>query len=209
MNDRIDLTDMRKELVSQSLAMACPFYESGNVDEFNGCRRHFLWMIHFCENIQTMVRNHHHSCIGFNGTERKIGRLCIACLCDCIKQRALSDVREPDYAKLHVIYSSPIPQGLPMDYTAFISKIKCIFHSFHAPEPDGHILLSGQWHIEASVEDSHGLNRHIPCIDHIDLILRVIAHVKFAERRSHKTVIAQNPFTVFPGLSPDFIPFTS
>ena len=76
MDNSVCLTDIGKELVSQSFTFTCTFYQSGDIYDFYGCRNNPLGMYQFCQRIQTFIGNGNYTYIGFNSTEREICRLC-------------------------------------------------------------------------------------------------------------------------------------
>ena len=80
----IHLTNMLQKLVAQALTLGRPFYQTGNIHKPKSRRRSFLGVIHFVQNLQTLVRHLHNTYIWLNGTKRVIGRFSPR-LGDCIK----------------------------------------------------------------------------------------------------------------------------
>ena len=64
MDNSVCLTDIGKELVSQSFTLTCTFYQSGDIYDFYGCRNNPLGMYQFCQRIQTFIGNGNYTYIG-------------------------------------------------------------------------------------------------------------------------------------------------
>ena len=98
--DGIYVANVGKELVAKALALGGAAYQTGNIYEFNGCRRVELRIVHFSQNVQTAVRNGNNTNVGVNGAEGIVGTNG-ACARDCIKQCALAYVGQADNTKFH------------------------------------------------------------------------------------------------------------
>ena len=75
MNDRIHLPDICKELISKPLSFGCPLYQTRNIHKFNCCRNNLFCVVHFPEDIQTLVRNGYNTNVRVNRAERIVRRL--------------------------------------------------------------------------------------------------------------------------------------
>ena len=73
MNNGIHLTDVGKELVSQTFSLGSAFDQAGNVHKFDDGRSGFFGMIEVRQKLQTGVGNGHDSHIGVDGAERIVG----------------------------------------------------------------------------------------------------------------------------------------
>ena len=80
MNDRIRLSDVRKELVTESLTLGCALNKSGDINELYNSMNGRLRVIHLGEYIKPLVRYGYDSHVGVDRTERVVGRL-RSCLC--------------------------------------------------------------------------------------------------------------------------------
>ena len=98
--DCIDLADMREKFIAEPLALGGAAHQSGYVDKFNHGRRIFLGMVHFRENVQTLVRHRNDAHVRVDGAERIVGRL-RARVGQSVEQRTLADVRQTDDSKFH------------------------------------------------------------------------------------------------------------
>ena len=92
-NDRVHLSYVRKEFVSESFAFGRALYKPCDIDEFYACRRNFFAVIKRGESGKSFVRNGNHSHVRFDGTERKVRRL-RACVRDCVEKSGFADVRQ-------------------------------------------------------------------------------------------------------------------
>ena len=101
MRDGIRLTDMREELISQTLALGGARYEAGDIDETSERRRRLLRLEHLRQIIDAMIRDLYDAHIRLDGAERKIRRFCSG-FCDGIEQRALPYIRKADNADLQI-----------------------------------------------------------------------------------------------------------
>ena len=70
MHDRIHFTDVRKELVSESFALACALYKSRNIHKFDGGRCNLLSMIQLAQFHDSLIRYRHNSDIRIDRRER-------------------------------------------------------------------------------------------------------------------------------------------
>ena len=94
-DDCIRRPDVAEEFVAKAFALACPFYESGNVHKFNDCIGHLFGVIQPREKIYPLIRNRNHAHIRLNGAERKVCRLCTG-ICNRIKKSGFAHIRQPD-----------------------------------------------------------------------------------------------------------------
>ena len=74
LKDRVDLTDVREELIPKSFPLACSFHKSRDVDEFDSSWDGFRTINSFSELFEALIIYIHDPCIRFDGTKRKIGR---------------------------------------------------------------------------------------------------------------------------------------
>ena len=77
MNNGIALTDIAQELVAQTLTLAGAFYQSGNIDNLNGCGYYTARMNQFGQFGETLIGYCYGTNVGFNCAEREIGCLCL------------------------------------------------------------------------------------------------------------------------------------
>ena len=100
MHDGVHLADVGQELVAQTLAAARALHQTRDVHEFQRGRGVLLRMIHLRQHVQPLVRHGHHAGVRLDGAEGIVGGLRTRAG-DCIKQRALADVRQTDDAQFH------------------------------------------------------------------------------------------------------------
>ena len=74
----VGLTDVSKELVSQSFTLRCTLYESCNVNNLACCRHYSSGVNYLCELCQTLVRHGYHTYIRLNCAKREIRCLCLS-----------------------------------------------------------------------------------------------------------------------------------
>ena len=76
--DCVCLSDVCKELVSESLTLACSFYETCNVDDLYSCRNHSLRVAEALENLESLVRNVCRTYVWIDCTEREVCALSLS-----------------------------------------------------------------------------------------------------------------------------------
>ena len=76
MYNRIDLPDIGKELVSESLSLAGTLYKSCNINKFDCGRCHLFCMIKFTELYDSLIRNRNDSYVWIDGRKRIVRRQC-------------------------------------------------------------------------------------------------------------------------------------
>ena len=96
MDDGVYLPDIAQELVAQTFALGCAFYQTGDIHKFQSRRGELVRIVHFCQLVQTSIRNGNDTDIFFNGAERIVCRLC-ACICQGVEQSAFAHVGQPDH----------------------------------------------------------------------------------------------------------------
>ena len=74
-NDRIHLTDVGQELVSQSFTLARTFHKPSDVDKFHPSGNDFRTTAEIAEQLQPGIRHSHRADIGLDRAEREIGCL--------------------------------------------------------------------------------------------------------------------------------------
>ena len=81
MDDGVGVTDVRKELITQTLALRCALHEAGDVDDLDGCWHNALRVVNFNELVEALVGYGDDAHIRFDGAEREV-----CCLSACIRQ---------------------------------------------------------------------------------------------------------------------------
>ena len=76
MHDGIYLTDIRQELIPQSLSFGGSFYKSRDIYKLYRRRDDLLCVVHVSQYLKPFVRHRYHAHIGVDGAERIVGRLC-------------------------------------------------------------------------------------------------------------------------------------
>ena len=74
MYNRIDLPNIGKELVSESLSFGCTFYKTCNINKFDCGRCHLFCMIKFTELYDSLIRNRNDSYVWIDGRKRIVRR---------------------------------------------------------------------------------------------------------------------------------------
>ena len=103
MDDGVNFSDMRKELVAQALASRRAFDKSRYINKFDICGRGFFRRIHFGQNVEPLVGNADDAYIRFDRAESIVCRFGGAGVRYCVKKSAFSDVRKTDDTKFHII----------------------------------------------------------------------------------------------------------
>ncbi len=75
MDDGVYLTDVGEEFIAQTLAFGCAFYKTGDIHKFDDGGGVFVRVVHFCQNVQTVVGNGDHAHVGLDGAEGIVCRL--------------------------------------------------------------------------------------------------------------------------------------
>ena len=91
----VGFTDVAEEFIAQAFALGGTGYEAGNIDETRYRRNGTFRMIHICQDLNACVRYFDDAYIRFNRAERIVSRFCSG-LGNCIKERALTDIRQAD-----------------------------------------------------------------------------------------------------------------
>ena len=96
-DDSINLANMSKEFIPETLAAVRTANKTRYIDEFDRCRDKALWVIHLIEHIKPVVGNIYDADIRLDRAEGVVRSLC-ACFGDRIKKGAFTDIRKPDNA---------------------------------------------------------------------------------------------------------------
>ena len=76
MQNSVGIADVPQKLITQTLALACAFYQTGYIYNFNSGRNHILWIYQLGQHRKPLIRNGNSPNVGFYGTKREIGSLC-------------------------------------------------------------------------------------------------------------------------------------
>ena len=90
--DRVHLSDIGEELVSQAFSLTCAFHQSGNVHHLDGGWNNRGRSRHFGERFQSLVGNLHDSYVRVDGAEGIVRCLRLAALGQRIEQGAFAHV---------------------------------------------------------------------------------------------------------------------
>ena len=93
MDNRVYLTDVRQELIAQTLALGRAAHQTGNVHELNDRRGGLLGVVQIGQRLETVVGYGNHAHVGVDGAER-IVRALRACVGDGVEQGRFADVRQ-------------------------------------------------------------------------------------------------------------------
>ena len=105
MHDRVDLADVREELVAEPFALACSAHQPGNVDELD-LRSDLLRRAgDLADFVEPLVWNRDPADVGLDRAEGIVGRLRSGSFGQSIEKRRFTDVRQADdaAAEAHVI----------------------------------------------------------------------------------------------------------
>src|SRR6185312_6675975 len=95
--DRVNLPDVRQELIPQPLSLRSTGDQARDVHELDGGRNDLLRVHDRGERLQPGIRHRHHAHVGIDGAERVIlGRYLRAC--ERVEQGRLAYVRQTYYA---------------------------------------------------------------------------------------------------------------
>ena len=75
MQDGVTLTDVGEEFVAEAFALGRAFHKAGDIYYFNCGRYNRFRVAHLDESSQTVIGNGDDTHVGFDGAERKVGRL--------------------------------------------------------------------------------------------------------------------------------------
>src|SRR5688500_3771457 len=128
-NYRVSLADVRKKLVTESLAFGGSFHEPGNVDELYYCRYSPLRLYDVRQPLETIVGHFDHPDVRLHGTKGVIGRLGLR-RCERIEQCGLSDVGKSNDAELQ--HSLLALEGA----RPLVVRVHCPLHSLSDPRSD-------------------------------------------------------------------------
>ena len=85
MRNRIAFADVSQELVSQTFAFRCTFYQTSNIYERHTCWDDCFGTSDCGQNIQAFIGHGDFACVGFNRTKREIRGLCGGGACQRVK----------------------------------------------------------------------------------------------------------------------------
>src|SRR5690606_16388554 len=105
--DRVDLADVRQELVAQPLPASGAGDQAGDVDELDRGRHHLLRLDDLRQRVQARVRHRHHADVRLDGAEGEVGRG-DARPGQRIEEGRLADVRQADDAALDAHQFLPV-----------------------------------------------------------------------------------------------------
>ena len=89
----VDFTDVAEELIAQPLPFTGTFDYARDVDKLQRRGKDALRLDQRSDAVQTTIRNRHDPFVGLDGAKRIIGCLCSFRAGECIKKRALANVR--------------------------------------------------------------------------------------------------------------------
>ena len=72
-DDRVDFTNICKELVAKAFSLGGAFYKSGNIHKLDCRGNDLLGVIHLAQYIQPLIRHGYNAYIRVNGTKRIVG----------------------------------------------------------------------------------------------------------------------------------------
>ena len=100
MDDSVRLTDVSKELVSESFTFAGTFDEAGYIDDLHGRRNDASFgMTNLTEFDETLVRHGDDTDVWFDSTEREVRALRLR-VTKTVEKGRFADVRQSDYSAL-------------------------------------------------------------------------------------------------------------
>ena len=103
----IGLANVCQEFISQSLATAGTFHQSGDVNYLHCCGNNLSRMNQLGETIESLVGDSNHAHVGFDSTEREICRLRLS-IRQAVKQGGLAHIRQSHNTTLQCHNSSKI-----------------------------------------------------------------------------------------------------
>jgi hypothetical protein len=97
--DRVDLADVREELVAEAFTLRCALDDAGDVDELDRRRHHALRAHDVRQRGQPRIRHRYDADVRVDGAERIVLRRDLRAR-QRIEERGLADVRQSDDAAL-------------------------------------------------------------------------------------------------------------
>ena len=101
LEDGVDLADVGEKLVAESLPLAGPLHDPGDVDELERGRDHLLCWDQGRDPPKAVVGHAHHPLVGLDRAERVVRALGRLRHRERVEERALADVREADDTCFH------------------------------------------------------------------------------------------------------------
>ena len=101
LKNRIDLPDVTEEFIAQSLAVAGPFDDAGDVHQFQHRGDYFLRHDVFGDPVQSIVGHADHAFVRFDGAKRIVFAGGGFGQRQCVKQSAFANVRESNNSCFH------------------------------------------------------------------------------------------------------------
>ena len=101
LENRVDLADMRQELVAEALALAGTLHDAGDVDQLQSGGNHLLRWDVFRDQREAAVGHAHHTLVGLDRAEGVVRALRGLRHGQRVEERALADVGESDDACFH------------------------------------------------------------------------------------------------------------
>ena len=98
--DRVDLADVREELVAEAFALGGAAHETGDVDEVQPGRNDFRGPGNAADLEQTRIRHRDFTDVRLDGAKRIVRRLRERGLRQSVEQGRFADVRQADDAAL-------------------------------------------------------------------------------------------------------------
>lgn len=95
-DDRIHLTDIGQELITQSLTLTRPLDQAGDVHELHPGRNRVLTVTELGEPVEPFIRYRHRSNVGLDGAEGEVGCLGLGVGDQGIEQGGLANVGQSD-----------------------------------------------------------------------------------------------------------------
>ena len=95
MTDRIYVTDITKELVAQTLTLACPLHQTGDVDKSDCGRCDLLRPENLRQDLETSIGDRDDSGIGIDGCKRIVGDEDPG-IGQCVEEGGLANIRQTD-----------------------------------------------------------------------------------------------------------------
>ncbi|MCY1297378.1 hypothetical protein D9M70_468150 [compost metagenome] len=96
MHDGIHFADVGEELVAEAFTLRRATHEAGDIDEGDARRDDFLRLGNVGKLAHARVRHRHFAGVRLDGAERVVGCLGGRRLGECVEERGLADVRQPD-----------------------------------------------------------------------------------------------------------------
>ena len=92
----VNLANVGKELISQTFALGCTLNKTCNINEFDNCGGVLFGVIHFRQNVHSLVGNRNYTDVWLNGAK---GVICgfRARVCEGVEKRTFSYVGKSNY----------------------------------------------------------------------------------------------------------------